>query len=467
MRLRLSKLTLWAMAILLAGCAPAPWASLPQPRPLGADLGTYAPVADSASRDTAPHIDEPTGVLTLRQALVLSLAKNPELSAFAWSVRQAEAQQLQASLLPNPRLEAEFENFAGSGEFGGTQSAESTIALGQLIELGGKRRKRMRLAQLEGRLTGWDYEAKRLEVLTLVYQRFTRMLAVQERHTLVQESLRLAQEMLSAVEKRVETGKTPPTELSKAAVEVATSRIRVQRIERELAAGRHMLAATWGSSAPMFDSVAGDLSQIHPIPPLDRLIPLLAQNPEIARGETQIDQTLAQLALEKARAIPDIKAGVGYKQSRETENNDHALVAGVSVPLSIFNRNQGNISKARSGVQKARMERRAAEVEIWAALQESYQKLAATYEEATALRDEVLPAAQRSFDASSRSFREGKANYLDVLDAQRTLTETREQQVEALAAYHQARAEVEALIGQPLEVNTSGRPEGKDTNNED
>jgi cobalt-zinc-cadmium efflux system outer membrane protein len=95
----------------------------------------------------------------LRQALALALLQNPELRAFAWDVRAAEARTLQAGLRPNPELGLEVENIAGTGVLQGGQSAETTLRLNQVIELGGKRARRLQVAAVERDLAAWDYEA--------------------------------------------------------------------------------------------------------------------------------------------------------------------------------------------------------------------------------------------------------------------------------------------------------------------
>ena len=117
----------------------------------------------------------------MRQALSLALVKNPELAAFSWEVRAREARALQASLLPNPEIEVELENFGGSGDVGGFEQTESTLLLRQLIELGGKRRKRTHVAALESDLAAWDFEIKRLDVFTQVTQFFVGVVSAQER----------------------------------------------------------------------------------------------------------------------------------------------------------------------------------------------------------------------------------------------------------------------------------------------
>ena len=463
-----------AFALAAGGCQLPQWgASAPQRRPLGAEFDTYKPSAGDTGRlfeaqgaKGKVDLSEPTGELSLRRALSLALAKSPELASFAWGVREAEAEQLQAALFPNPELETEFENFGGSGEFRGDRSLETTIALSQLIELGGKRAKRMKLAQADSRLAGWQYETKRLSVLTGVTRRFIAALAMQKKLELADEDLKLASAGLDAVTKQMAAGKATLAEKTKASVEVATSKIRAARIRRALASARCELAAGWGSTRPQFTRLLGDLGEITAIPPADKLTAHLDRNPEIASWAAELQQRQAALDLARAGAIPDVTAGVGYRHTRETEENDHAIVAGVSIPLPLFDRNQGDIRKARYSLLRARMQQRAAEVKLHTEFEKAYQTLASARSEAVALRDEVLPAARSSHEASGKSFEQGKAGYLDVLDAQRTLVEVREQYLEALEAYHSAVTSVEGIIARPLKSIGNATQKAKDTNNE-
>jgi outer membrane protein TolC len=126
--------------------------------------------------------EEPRGALSLRDVLSLTLLRNPELSAFTFELRATEARMLQAGLLPNPALSAELENVGGTGPATrGARATETTLQLSQLIELGGKRAKRMRLAGLERELTQWDYEVKCLEVLTEAKKAFVDVLVTAKR----------------------------------------------------------------------------------------------------------------------------------------------------------------------------------------------------------------------------------------------------------------------------------------------
>jgi len=463
-----------AVALAIAGCQLPRWGeSLPARRPLGAEFEVYKPSGgDTAALfEAAPgkgkvDLGEPTGELSLRRALSLALAKSPELASFAWGVREAEAEQLQASVPPNPELETEFENFGGSRELRGTRSLETTVVLSQLIELGGKRAKRIKLAQADSKLAGWEYETKRLGVLTDVTQRFISALAMQKKLELADEDLKLALAGLDAVNKEMAAGKATLVEKSKASVEVATGKIRAARIRRALTSARHELAAAWGSTRPKFTRLLGDLGEITAIPPVEKLTAHLSRNPQLASWTAELQKRQAALELARAGAIPDVTAGLGYKHTRETEENDHALVAGVSIPLPLFDRNQGEIRKARYSLLRARAQRRAVEVGLHTGFEKAYQALASAHSEALALRDEVMPAARSSYEASGKSFEQGKSGYLDLLDAQRTFVEVREQYLEALEAYHSAVTSVEGIIAQPLKSIGNATKKTKDTNNE-
>jgi cobalt-zinc-cadmium efflux system outer membrane protein len=226
---------------------------------------------------------EPADVISLRQALSLALLQNPELAAFSWEVRAADARRLQASLLPNPEFEVEVEEIGGSGGRSGFDGAETTIQLGQLIELAGKRPKRTRLAALEKDLADWDYESKRLDVMNQVAQAFVDVLAAQGRLALLKELVDLSEQVHIAVEQRVKAGKDSPVEGTKAKVALSIIQIEWEQAKRSLVSTRKQLAATWGSSTPVFNKVTGQFDHVLPIPSYSELTGLISQNPDIGR----------------------------------------------------------------------------------------------------------------------------------------------------------------------------------------
>jgi len=265
--------TLWLVLACGNGFAAMP-DSLPEPRPLGRDLLTVQIDAEP------PKIEAPAGELTLRQALALALLQNPELAAFSWEVRTREAEALQDGLLPNPELGIEMENIAGGGEFSGTDAAETTVTLSQLVELGGKRAKRRAAASLEAELAGWDFETKRLDVLTTTAKAFVGVLAAQERLAQADELAGLAESFFRTVSERVEAGKVSPMEQTRAQVPLAAARVAQDRDRLALEAARKELAALWGENTASFERAVGSLEHIGPVPPQEQLTSFLDQNPD-------------------------------------------------------------------------------------------------------------------------------------------------------------------------------------------
>lgn len=422
-----------------------------EPRPFGKESPGYrAPLGPAM--DPAEPIAEPTGALTLRQALALALKANPELGAFSREIRAREAAVLQARLFPNPELSITAENL-GNTVLKDIDGPQTTVSLSQLILLGGKRARGIEVTGFDRDLAAWDYETKRMDVLTRVAQAFVEVLRTQEGLALTNDLAALAERVVEAVSARVRAGKVSPVEETRTRVTLASVKIEQARAVRELEAARKRLAATWGSTTPRFKTTRGKLDQVLPIPTLEELIQRLTQNPDLARWATEIAQRQATIDLEKSRAIPDLTVSLGVTQF--TDSNDSALVAGISIPLPVLNRNQGNIQVAHQRLTKAMEERRAAEVSVTTALNTTYQRLAAAHAEVTTLSQEILPGAQSAFEAVSRGYRLGKFGFLDVLDAQRTLFGAKAQYLQAMASYHQAVAEVERLIGEPVQAARS------------
>ena len=415
------------------------------------DIPTARASQEPLVPEAAPAI-EPVGTIALPQALALALARNPALAAFSREIRAREGLVLQARLLPNPELGVTAENF-GNSRLQGLDGPATTVSLSQLILLGGKRAKAIRVTQLDQDLAVWDYEAKRLDILTQVVQAFVEMLQAQEGLALADDLLRLTGQVVEAVSARVRAGKVSPVEETRARVSLASVEVERKRAQRELEAARKRLAATWGSTAPRFETAVGRLDGVRPIHSLEALLDRLEQNPDLARWASEITQRQASIDLERSRAIPDAIVSLGMRQFINT--NDSALVAGVSIPLPVLNRNQGNIQAAHQRLTRAMEERRATEVLVTTALNTVYQRLATAHAEVTTLKAEVLPGAKRAFEAVSRGYRLGKFSLLDVLDAQRTLFGAKAQYLQALASYHQAVAEVERLIGEPVEAARS------------
>ncbi len=411
-----------------------------------AHRGEAAPETQTTAHAESQH--EPDGVLTLSRALELALMHSPELAASSHGVRSAEANARQAGALPNPELELEAEEFAGSGARRSYDAAQTTVRLTQSVELGGKRRKRQRMARSEARLAGWDYEAKRLDVVALTRKAFVDVLLAQGQLASSESLLTLAEDMLKAAAERVKAGKVPLLEETRAGVEVANARIARDRAKRELDTARKRLAASWGGTTPVFTEAGGDLDAVRDVPPAKELSASLDNTPEVARWNEEVALGKESLALAKADRIPNIGVSAGI--SRFEEDGTHAGTVGLSLPLPLFDRNAGGILAAKHQATRAEYEQRAARLRTTTDLVETYSRIETAQAEALTIKADVLPGAQQAFDAAQTGYREGKFGHLELLDAQRTLSEAKARYLDVLAAYHKAAADLERLTGIPL-----------------
>lgn len=439
------------LVALLAGCASTGrYSAAPPPRPLGAEYAASEATAEVAVNSPVPD------VLKLSDALALALRGNPGLTAFSYEMRAAEARVIQAGALPNPGLELEVDAFDRNGQ--GSDSAETTVMLGQLFELGGKRRWRKSVAQAEGDLAGWDYESKRLDVFAETAQRFTAMLVAQERLDLACSSVELAEKTTRAVSERVQAGKEPPFQASKSEAELEMARLAAREAENALGVARGKLAAMWGERQADFENAQGNLNRVmDAIPSLEALRPHLANNPDVARWEAELRMRQAALSAEKAARIPDLGGYVGYV--RYEEDGTDALAFSVGLPLPVFNRNQGNIAAATHGLAKAESERTAAEVALAAELAEAHAMMMVSHQRAAALRGKVVPAMEQAYQAAIEGYQQGKFGFLDMLDAQRGLFEAKTVLLAALSDYQAAVIEIQRLTGTAIEELTNDKTE--------
>lgn len=438
--------------ISLAGCASMSTdEAFPEPRPLGRDVApARTQRTDTRDAGELPRIEEPAGELTAREALVLALLGNPALAAFSWEVRAGEAAALGESRFPNPELGIEIENVGGGGKGSAFGTAETTLLLSQLVETGGKRGRRTYLSALGAELAGWDYEAKRLDVVTEATVAFAEVLAAQERSILAGEAFDLSSELYSVVAARVGAGKAPPLEAARASVERSLNHIRMQRERRSLEAARKRLSSFWGATSPRFSRAAGKLEVADSLPSAACLDSLFERSPEVARWQAEIEHRRAALSLAKSNRFPDLTLGAGIRWFEETD--DRMVVFGLSVPVPLFDRNQGGVREAEYLLAKAKEERRGAVVAVRVRLAQAYGALQSAHSEALALENVVLPAAKEALEAAREGYRRGKFGLKDVLDAQKSYAEVRYQHIEAYVEYQRARAAVERLIGQGLDT---------------
>jgi len=445
---------MFAFTSALGACSPLPDALAPTrsgaPEGLSSDRQLPLRPWEAQFHPVPGAVGRPgyAAVLTLAGAVTRVLAFNPGIKAAFLEIEAKHGEEAQASVKPNPDLLLEVENFGGGKARSGFESAETTLSLAQTIELGDKRLRRLRAAHLDASLAGWDYEAVRLQTALQAAQAYVDTLGAQERLKVLRDFVTIAEKTRSSVDIRVKEGRASPIDADRTLVAVARARALAKGEEARFDAARRKLAALWGSDRPDFGRVTGRFGQRHTVPSFEAIKSFLEGNPALARWSDGISHRLALLEVEKGKTIRDIKVGAGVRHFNDDDST--ALVAAVSVPLQVFDRNGGAIAAAQRRLVKAEHEAGAARTQLIGSLVEALGGLKVAATLVQSLETEVLPAAQTAFDRVQIGYNEGRFDILNLLEAQRSIFEARLELVTAQADYEKARVLVESLIGRDL-----------------
>ncbi|AVS87049.1 cobalt-zinc-cadmium resistance protein [Paracidovorax avenae] len=376
--------------------------------------------------------------LTLSEAIALALARNTGIAIARREFDATGGAALQAGLRPNPELSLQQEDFRR-----GRQT--TTLQVTQTLELGGKRAARTAIADRVREQAANDIELARADVRSQAVLAFHEALVAQERLRLARASLELASGDAEATGKRVQAGKIAPVEETRAQVARAAAQAEMAQAEGQLRASRQKLFSLWGDTSRSATPLIGSLDL-----PADGLADeavaaRLAASPALRRARLELDRAQAAVELERSRRVADVAVSVGAKRSQETGIT--AAVVGLSVPLPLFDRNQGNLAEALSREEKAREELAATELRLQSEIAQVREQLGSARAEALTLRRDAIPGARDAYQAASRGFQLGKFSYLEALDAQRTWVTTQAQYLRALLDTYRAAAELERLLG--------------------
>ncbi len=388
---------------------------------------------------------EPPGPLTLAVALQLATAANADVSAARQEVAAVNASAQQAGRMINPTVEVETTDTRRS-------TRETTIQLSQPIELGGKRVARVQAGAQRVAAASAELETKISEIRAAVTAAFFDVVAAQEGHALAENSLEVARRGTLVASKRVISGKASPVEETKAKVAESGIRLESLKAASELRASRKRLTALWSNAVPKFALAEGSLDLLPALVELSKLTLRLADSPQLRRARIEVDYRSALAKVERSRRVPDVAVKLGLKRSEELGRSQ--AIFGVSMPLPIFDRNQGNILESIRRTDKARDELLATTTRLDAELAQAYERFTTAGQEAQVLREEIIPGAKSGYDAALTGFEFGKFSSLDVLDAQRTLLQARSQYLRALAGAHRATADIDAILGISLHANS-------------
>lgn len=386
--------------------------------------------------------------LTLDDAIARAVDADPGVRAAGAGVDAARGGLRQARVRPNPELSTQVESFNGPGDLRGFDGAETTFALSQEVELGGRRRARINVAERDLHGAELDRVLRGLDLIRDVQTAYYEALAAEELVAIERERLETAQALNASVARRVAAARDPLMAGARAEAGLAEARIALTRAQAEAATARARLAILMGGDGS-FTLIQADFalpraSDHDHAPPSD-------ESPDVARLVAARESAGAGVSVERSLAWQNPTLSLGYRRF-EQRNGDGALVAGFSIPLGVFDRNQG-------AVQRAQAERRRAEYDLEAGrrtLAREYaaftRTIAADAEAVRSTEEQVIPQAERALALAQDGYNRGAFSYLDVLEAQRALADARQRRVEALRSYHSNEAAIDRLTARFAEA---------------
>ena len=335
----------------------------------------------------------------------------------------AEARARQAGVSPNPELGLEVENFGGTGPYRGNRSTETTLVISQRLELGGKRSARVEVARAERDFAGLAYVRAGADLARDIRVAHAELRAAEDRAVLARENVARAQELTRTASLLVEVGRDPPLRKLRADALLASARAEEARTFGGLLAAQGLLATLTGVDDP--ELTAGDDADL-----LSRDTPN-AERPSLDErlAQAERDAALARIRVARAEGVPDITGGIGVR--RFNEGRENALIASVSIPIPVRNRNRGGIEAAQS--DSIASEANLAQTRLDAARmrRDAAMAVGAADERLAALSGPGLHQAEEAVRLAGIGYRAGKFSLIELIDAQTGLNSARLALIEA------------------------------------
>jgi cobalt-zinc-cadmium efflux system outer membrane protein len=389
----------------------------------------------------APFLAAQVPSLTYRQARDIALARNLELAAARRSRAVREADVLTARQRPNPDFSMEVSRDA----------PHEIFSLALPLELGGKRARRVELAREQVSLADLDERQALTSLLKALRQSFYGLLAADEKIRLTEEVLKIAERVREVASERFAQGDAPRLDVIRAELGVARARAELDLAESSRTAALADLNTVLNQPAGQGAQLSGSLLDSPAGLSFEHAMELASKNNlELQTADRELAVEQRRLALLRAERAPTPTISVGLVTNAP---GDYAAgaAAGITVPLPLFSRNQGEIvgSLATMELMRAHGEavRRSVENRVFAAVAriEAHRKQVETYQQ------RLIPAALDLEQLAEESYRLGRDPILAVLDVQRSLRDVKQESLQAQLDYQMAIADLEEIIGGFLE----------------
>ncbi len=384
---------------------------------------------------------------SLVDILALAVERSPTLAGAEGFVKQSHGQQIAAGAYPNPSVSGSAGRGAIRDPSTGARITERTVTVEQPLEWLGKRQARQEAANAGVAGASAALEETRLALLADVKVAFYSLLFAQRDAELAAQNVTMVEEVLRTVKARVAAGEATSFDTMKAGVEAQKAQKEVARAQNALLVAKTRLnTLTSGSLGKQF-SIQGDFQSTKQALDLDRLTAqAFEQHPSMRRLSKLAEQAEHTLRFERESRVPNISVQGSYHR----EAGDESLTAGLSVPLPLWYRRQGEIETALGTKHRAEAERLRAQNELEQAITQHAQEVRTAQDQLQVFETGLLKQAEQTLTVARTSFRQGAASLLDVLDAQRVYRQTLLEYAQVRADLSTALVRLERSLGAPL-----------------
>ena len=404
-----------------------------------------AVMAGALAVTSQPVLAEP---ITLDEAIRRASEAAPLLQAGEAAISAAQAGARQAAVRPNPSIAVEGENLVGTGPYDVLRQSEVSVTYSQPFERGGKRAARIAFAQQEIGVAEASARIARLDLAAAVQRAYIDIQIADFTARISAERLETETGMQRETLRRVRGYKDPLFVETRAAARVAQARLARVEAQTRLANARNLLASFWagaGADLQLADGLSLTNASAMTVAAADQAL----RDAEIARAR-------AGVVVEQSRATRDYTLSGGARYLRGT--GDVALLAGVTIPLGRFDRNQGNIERAQAERQRMEFLAEAGRLERLRRLASLRADADAARTRADAIMAEVYPRTVRTLDQVREGYNRGGFNFRDMQDAADAIVAVQDQWLDAITRFRDTQTEIDRLTGRfdataPMETN--------------
>ena len=415
--------------------------TLEDPEPTKPEPTPPPPAAVPLREPALPPAREiPADALTLDDLVEFAMESNPTLMQATAAVQAAEGRYVQSGLYPNPTIAYQGVDMGLDGT-----SGQQGMAVSQAVVTSNKRIWAMAVAESEIQQAQLAWESQRRRVVNGIRSGYYDVLLAQRTIDVNNELVRIGKRGVELAERRLAARQISKAEVLQIQIESQMAELGLNQAKNRHDSAWRRLTAVLGKPEMQPQPLAGEVDKDLPqFDWRDTLDHLLTQSPELAQSLAAVETARNTLALQCARRVPNFQVATGVKYD-ESARFTLADVE-ISVPIPVFNRNQGNIMAAQSNLAAAQNEVRRLELQLRDRLAEAFEQYANASRQVEVYSGSIVPNAEESLRLANIGYQAGHFGYLTLLTAQRTYFGVSLEYLESLKMFWARSVELEGML---------------------